>query len=177
MKHLHVLRKPRCQYVLTVWNSGYLRQTSLLPVGEQPQIEFGVNGRSFYEECNAPIVGTTGIPLRTKTSSILPAMARFEPYISAVVRGRLRSLSCLATDSQSILSVGPDNPSRSCAVCVPCTIPSPYATDESRRTCEENRVGEDNHKLRSLCRQPTLVPRNRRYSSSTKMVRRNHCGQ
>ena len=132
--------------------------------------------RNFREEWDIPIVGTTGIPLWTKTSSILPAMARLEPYISAVVRGRLRSLSCLAV-GQSILWVGPDNPSRSCAACVPCTIPSPYATDKSRSPREGRKSGLDNHKLQSLSRRPTPGPENRRCGSSAKTERRNRCGQ
>ncbi len=98
-------------------------------------------GRNFCEEWDTPILGTTGIPLLTKTSSILPDMARLEPYISAVVRGRLRSLSCLAI-GEGILWVGPDNLLTFCTVCVPCTISRPYATDESRSTKEGKRVGK-----------------------------------
>lgn len=47
------------------------------------------------------MLGTTGMPLRTKTCSIFFAMARFRSYISAVVRGCRRSLSCLAGARQT----------------------------------------------------------------------------
>ena len=69
------------------------------------------------------MLGTTGMPLRTKTSSIRFAMARLSAYISDVVRGRLRSLSCLTN-----CPVHRSAQTNEVKLGIPRTIASPYAT-------------------------------------------------